>query len=159
MKTDLAVESIYAKSIGCYIVVKRRGNEISCIAFSRERQGPASYVTEGILGYLSGETDFFYFKLDLARLSAFQKEAFKVVLKIPRGELMTYGAVANRIHRPDAARAVGRALACNPFPVVIPCHRVVAKNGLGGYSGGVELKEKLLALERQAEGIQKSTGT
>lgn len=149
MKTGLAVESIYAKPLGCYIVVKRWVKKISCITFARVRQGPASDVANSILRHLQGNTDFFDFELDLARLSAFQKEVIKIVMKIPRGDTMTYGAVAERMDRPDGARAVGSALAANPFPIAIPCHRVLAKNGLGGYNGGVELKEKLLALEKK----------
>jgi methylated-DNA-[protein]-cysteine S-methyltransferase len=61
---------------------------------------------------------------------------------------MTYGQVAERAARPGAARAVGRAMATNPFAILVPCHRVVAKGGLGGYLWGTEMKEKLLRLER-----------
>jgi methylated-DNA-[protein]-cysteine S-methyltransferase len=64
------------------------------------------------------------------------------------GELATYGQIAERIHRPRAARAVGRALGSNPIPIVIPCHRIVGAGGsLTGYAGGLPRKQTLLRLE------------
>jgi methylated-DNA-[protein]-cysteine S-methyltransferase len=85
--------------------------------------------------------------LDLSRLTIFQKEVFAVVREIPRGKTLTYGEVARLANKPKAARAVGGALAANPFALLIPCHRVVSSSGLGGYSWGRDIKEKLLALE------------
>jgi methylated-DNA-[protein]-cysteine S-methyltransferase len=74
----------------------------------------------------------------------------KAVRAIPRGETRTYGEVARAAGRPGAARAVGQAMARNPIPLLVPCHRVVASGGPGGYSGGRGLatKSRLLALER-----------
>ncbi|MDD4179040.1 MAG: MGMT family protein [Candidatus Margulisbacteria bacterium] len=72
---------------------------------------------------------------------------YEVVYNIPVGQVRTYGWVAKQIGKPGAARAVGNALNKNPFPIIVPCHRVVAKNGLGGYSGGIKLKRKLLESE------------
>jgi methylated-DNA-[protein]-cysteine S-methyltransferase len=67
---------------------------------------------------------------------------------IPYGETRSYGWVADKLDLPKAARGVGQALARNPLPIVIPCHRVISGNGsLGGFSGGVEIKELLLRLE------------
>jgi O-6-methylguanine DNA methyltransferase len=67
---------------------------------------------------------------------------------VPFGSVSTYGAVASRIRRPDAARAVGAALGSNPIPIVLPCHRVLGSNGsLTGYAGGLDMKLKLLQLE------------
>jgi methylated-DNA-[protein]-cysteine S-methyltransferase len=66
---------------------------------------------------------------------------------IPRGAVMTYGQIAQAIGKPGAARAVGRACASNPIPIVVPCHRVVAGESEGGFGWGVEAKRKLLALE------------
>lgn len=86
---------------------------------------------------------------DLSGLSEFQRRVLRECTRIPRGETVTYGELARRIDRPGAARAVAQALAHNPYPITIPCHRVVAKNGLGGYSGpgGIEKKKKLLKKE------------
>ncbi len=82
----------------------------------------------------------------------FQRAVYEYVRSIPRGETRTYGQVAAAIGRPRAARAVGQALARNPLPLVIPCHRVVASNGdLRGFSaaGGLALKARLLEWERR----------
>ena len=67
---------------------------------------------------------------------------------IPRGWVSTYRRIAGYLGVPDGARAVGNALANNPFPIVIPCHRAIRSNGeLGGYRGGLEMKRKLLEME------------
>jgi O-6-methylguanine DNA methyltransferase len=81
------------------------------------------------------------------KISDFQRRVFRIVQTIPRGEVRSYGWVARKIGQPAAARAVGQALRCNPSPVIIPCHRVVAKNGLGGFAKGVKNKLKLLRSE------------
>lgn len=86
----------------------------------------------------------------LAGFTKFELAVYKAVLKIPRGETRTYSQIAAQIKHPKAVRAVGSALNKNPFTVVIPCHRVIKKDGgLGGYSGGVKLKEKLLEMEKE----------
>ena len=70
------------------------------------------------------------------------------LLEIPYGHFVTYGELARRIGKPKASRAVGGALGANPLPIVLPCHRVVAGEGkLGGFTGGLDLKIKLLDLE------------
>lgn len=82
---------------------------------------------------------------------AFYRKVWAACAEIPKGETRTYGWIARRIGRPKAARAVGRALAANPFAPVIPCHRVIGANGkLTGYSGpgGIAQKRRLLLRER-----------
>lgn len=88
---------------------------------------------------------------DLAweRVSGFTARVLRLLPEIPPGETLTYGQVAARLGNPRAARAVGRACAANPWPLLLPCHRVVAGRGPGGYGGGRELKEALLAWERR----------
>ena len=76
----------------------------------------------------------------------FQAKLRKALLTIPRGKTITYGELARRLH--SGPRAVGRGLAANPLPLVIPCHRIVAAGGLGGFSCGIEWKKRLLAFER-----------
>jgi methylated-DNA-[protein]-cysteine S-methyltransferase len=79
----------------------------------------------------------------------FQRIVWNALLEIPYGETTSYGALARRIGRPAASRAVGLANGSNPIPIVIPCHRVIGSNGsLTGYGGGLPIKEALLALER-----------
>ncbi len=79
--------------------------------------------------------------------SDFDRKVWRALLDIPWGETCTYGALAARLGAPGAARAVGGAAGRNPVPILIPCHRVVAAGGLGGYSGGAEVKRWLLAHE------------
>ena len=87
--------------------------------------------------------------LDLDALPPFRRKVFEVVRTIPAGETLSYGEVALAVGSPGAAR-VGQALGRNPFPIVIPCHRVLAAGGrIGGFTaqGGVSVKEKMLAAE------------
>ena len=77
----------------------------------------------------------------------FQKSVWRELKKIPRGQTRTYGEIAAAIGKPKAVRAVGSACGANPLPVFIPCHRVVAKNGLGGFGSGLPWKVLLLTME------------
>jgi len=79
--------------------------------------------------------------------TAFQAEVWAELSRIPWGETITYGELARRVGRPTSSRAVGQANGKNPIPIVVPCHRVVAGNGIGGYSGGLAMKRALLAVE------------
>lgn len=96
--------------------------------------------------YLSGSRHTFGLPIAL-QAAPFHRQVLKEVARIPYGATKTYGELAHRIGAPRAARAVGAANARNPLPLIIPCHRVLARNGLGGYGGGLELKKKLLILE------------
>lgn len=83
-------------------------------------------------------------------MTPFAKKVYKVVLTIPLGDVRTYKWVAKKIGNPRAVRAVGSALKNNPYPLIIPCHRIVHSNGrLGGYILGRKTKRVLLNLERQ----------
>lgn len=85
---------------------------------------------------------------DWSITTRFQRRVLLMENKIPWGRVSTYYRVASKIGKPSAARAVGNALARNPFPLVIPCHRAIRSDGsLGGYAGGIEMKRKLLELE------------
>ena len=99
-----------------------------------------------LAAYLDGRLKKFTVKLDI-HTSPFQKKVLKRVARIPYGRTMTYGEVARAVGSPKACRAVGTANAQNNLPLVIPCHRVVASSGLGGYGGNVEMKKRLLQLE------------
>ena len=79
--------------------------------------------------------------------SDFQHRVWAALLDIPTGKTETYGHLAARIGKPGAARAVGTALGANPVPLLIPCHRIVASTGLGGFTGGLALKQALLTFE------------
>jgi len=99
-----------------------------------------------LTAYLDGRLRKFTLKLDV-HASPFHKKVLKRVTRIPYGKTMTYGEIARAIGHPKAYRAVGTANAQNNLPLVIPCHRVVASSGLGGYGGGLQMKKKLLRLE------------
>lgn len=86
--------------------------------------------------------------LDLDSCTDFQKKVLLLTARIPPGRVRTYRRVAEGVSGPSSARAAGRALSGNPFPLVIPCHRVVGSNGvIGGYQGGEAMKRSLLELE------------
>lgn len=99
--------------------------------------------------YLAGERRAFELPIHWDAMRPFQRDVLQATYAIPYGETRTYGEVAALAGHPRAARAVGRAQATNPIPIVIPCHRVVAANGLGGYGGadGLPIKRWLLRLE------------
>jgi methylated-DNA-[protein]-cysteine S-methyltransferase len=100
--------------------------------------------------YLEGKRHAFTIPIDWTLLRPFQREALQAVFRIPYGETRTYSEIAIEISRPNAPRAVGRANATNPMPMVIPCHRLIGTDGkLHGYGGGKGLKTKewLLKME------------
>jgi len=86
--------------------------------------------------------------LDMQGATEFLARVWDVVRAIPRGQVRSYSSVAQQVGSPHGARAVGRAMDINPFPIVVPCHRVVGKHGqLTGFGGGLDMKSRLLALE------------
>lgn len=114
---------------------------------SPERAAPAMAQ---VRDYLEGRRVAFDLPLDLTGLTDFQCRVLLAASRVPRGKTASYKDIARQIGRPKAARAVGQALARNPVPIVIPCHRVVAADGsLTGYSGGrgIATKASLLKLE------------
>ena len=99
--------------------------------------------------YLAGERTEFDVPL-CPRGTPFQQKVWQTLQTIPYGQTRSYGEIAEQIGRPKACRAVGMANHANPILVLIPCHRVVGKNGsLTGYTAGLELKQRLLELEKQ----------
>ncbi len=110
---------------------------------------PMAALAEQITRFLAGEEIAFPLEmLALETCSAFQQRVLRVEHSIPRGCVSSYGRIASHLGVPGAARAVGAALANNPFPILIPCHRAVRADGtLGGYRGGVAMKRALLEME------------
>jgi len=100
-----------------------------------------------ILAYFAGKRQAFAVPVDLAGVTPFRRKVLEATRRIPYGRTTTYGNLAKQVGSPRAVRAVGGAMAANPVPILIPCHRVLAAGGLGGYGGGLALKRRLLALE------------
>jgi len=115
--------------------------------------GPAAGLGERFLRALeryfaTGETTLGADELDLSGAAEFDRRVYRVLLRVPCGQVVTYGELAKRIGRPGAARAVGGAVGRNPIPIFIPCHRVVAAGGrLGGFGAGLPWKRRLLSHE------------
>ena len=108
-------------------------------------------VVEQLESYFNGGLVDFEIPLDMAG-SEFQLKVWDVLRTIPYGETRTYGQIATAVGQPRATRAVGLANNQNPIAIVVPCHRVVNKNGdLGGYGGGLWRKRRLLHLEAQSQ--------
>ena len=97
--------------------------------------------------YLRGRRTTFDVPFGEVPATDFQRQVWRVLMTLPYGTVATYARVAELTGRPRAARAVGNANHANPWPVIVPCHRVVASTGLGGYGGGEDVKRFLLALE------------
>ena len=96
--------------------------------------------------YFAGERTEFDVTMELDG-TPFQQEVWAELCRIPYGETISYGELARRVGRPRGPRAVGQANGRNPIPIIVPCHRVLASNGIGGYGGGLKIKRALLALE------------
>jgi methylated-DNA-[protein]-cysteine S-methyltransferase len=116
-------------------------------------------VVTHVQRYMKGESiDFAAVVIDLAEIEPFGRTVYEAARAVGWGQTLSYGALARQIGAPGAARAVGRALSRNPVPIIIPCHRILAKgHRVGGFSayGGTLTKERLLALE----GVGVDSGT
>jgi methylated-DNA-[protein]-cysteine S-methyltransferase len=145
------IDYLYSDYLGLYVVVEIEAGAIKGLVMTREKPDAApagSPVIRSLEAYfMGGTTDLSKYRLSLDGVTAFQRSVLEVIRTIPAGETMTYGEVADKAGKPGAARAVGNVMAMNPIPLILPCHRVVASNGLGGFTGGLDLKKKLLKLE------------
>ncbi len=132
------------------IVVDADGRLVREVHLTRGR-GPEqgrSDLAADLRRYVAGEpVDFAKYEVDWSGYTAFEWAVLAATRNIPYGETRTYGEIAAKIGKPEAARAVGQALGKNRTCIVVPCHRVVAVNGLGGFTGGLGWKRGLLALE------------
>lgn len=106
-------------------------------------------LSANIKAFLNGKNVKFSLNiLDWTQCTVFQKSVLRAEYKIPRGKVSTYQLIARHVGRARGARAVGNALASNPFPLIIPCHRAVASDrSLGGFQGGLSMKKALLENE------------
>ncbi|MBN1292469.1 MAG: MGMT family protein [Candidatus Latescibacteria bacterium] len=110
--------------------------------------GPFTEIAESLKSYYEGSTDPIKATVQPVRQTPFTLEVHRIITRIPFGGVLTYGDIAKLTGRPGAARAVGTACGKNQVLLVVPCHRVVASQGLGGFgAGGLEVKKKLLEHE------------
>lgn len=125
------------------------GTDLSESALDRERCLTPDGLEARFRAFLAGDAvDFDDVDLDLEWATPFQRALARALRDVPRGEVVSYGELAALAGRPGAARAAGAFCAANRFAFVVPCHRVVAAHGLGGYgAAGLEVKRLLLALE------------
>lgn len=126
----------------CHTTVEHSGSSVSPLLIEAKQQ---------LDEYFSGKRKIFSLPLSFQG-TAFQIRVWETLQKIPYGETWYYGQLAEAVGNPRACRAVGMANNHNPLPILIPCHRVIGKNGsLTGYGGGLDIKEKLLALEQRTQ--------
>jgi methylated-DNA-[protein]-cysteine S-methyltransferase len=120
-------------------------------AFETRPTGEVRRAVDGVVALLSGEpADLSAAALDWDGVPDFHRRVYALAREIPPGRTLSYGEIARRLGDPSQARAVGAALGANPFPILVPCHRVLAANGrTGGFSapGGVSTKLRLLEIE------------
>ena len=144
-----------SKGIQGIVLPKRskRAVESDLRALSKEpwQQGESARLTAArhqLSDYLAGKRSTFDVPLDLSAGTSFQRQVWRTLQRVPYSKLRSYRWIAARVGGPQYARAVGNAVGANPLPIVIPCHRIVAHDAsLGGFSGGLSMKRKLLSLE------------
>lgn len=155
-RTGIGAIYLVASADGLEAVRWRRGPEPALPDRSEKAEGAAraseilAQAARELEEYLAGRRT--RFEVPLApRGTEFQRQVWNELLRIPYGETRSYRELAERIGRPRAVRAVGSANGRNPLCILVPCHRVIAADGsLGGFSGGLAVKERLLDLERRA---------
>lgn len=125
---------------------------MNSVALSHSIDADAKVLVETITQlkeYQVGQRQVFDIPLDLSTGTPFQQTVWEALLKIPYGKTISYAQLANHIGQPTACRAVAQANGRNPLSLIIPCHRVIASDGkLGGYTGGIEIKQTLLDIEQ-----------
>lgn len=148
----MVADWMYAEPIGLYVVVEADGSTVKTLEMTREKPGfrPAgTAVIRALEEYFASGDGRGLLRLDFdsTGLTPFRVKIMEALRKVPAGETMTYGELAAAAGKPGAARAVGNVMARNPVALIVPCHRVVATKGLGGFTGGLDVKKKLLRLE------------
>ncbi|MEV7786761.1 methylated-DNA--[protein]-cysteine S-methyltransferase [Streptomyces sp. NPDC088106] len=133
-------------------LASRLGTEPAELGSAPADESGSALVTEAIRqveAYFAGERRSFELPLDWSLISGFHRDVLReLAAGVPFGTVVGYGDLAGRVGQPGGAQAVGTAMGANPLPVVVPCHRVVERDGgIGGFGGGLETKRRLLALE------------
>ncbi|MGI9335072.1 MAG: methylated-DNA--[protein]-cysteine S-methyltransferase [Gammaproteobacteria bacterium] len=164
LRPDSMLYTTHPSPIG-ELVLATNGQALATILFPTEQRGHPqpgwrrddalfAHARAQLDAYFAGELRTFDLALDLAG-TPFQCAVWEALLDIPYGETTSYGALATRIGRPKASRAVGSANGSNPLPIVVPCHRVIGANGdLTGFGGGLPIKRWLLRHEGALPGTR-----
>lgn len=136
------------------LIVEGRDDAVEKVDFSFKPlencpgSGEVNKAIIQMMEYRDGKRKTFDFVLDL-KVTEFRKKVFLELMNVGFGETVSYGELARRINNPKGARAIGNAMNHNPCMIVVPCHRVIGSDGtLVGFAGGLELKQKLLDLEK-----------
>ncbi|MDP2719681.1 MAG: methylated-DNA--[protein]-cysteine S-methyltransferase [Dehalococcoidia bacterium] len=147
-----------AQGVRCVVLPQPTLAHVLKIFGNIEAAAPEDYrfseLGRRIKAYIGGEkVDFSSEQVDYAAATSFQQDVWNAARTIPYGETKSYAWIASLIGKPGAARPVGQALASNPVPIIVPCHRVLRSDGQeGGFAGGIPLKKKLLTMESTREG-------
>ena len=162
---DLIEYNIRESSLGYIVLVARNGRLIgldikegeplrikkdvsaiypACI----DSEKPFRDIWRDLDNYLKGKVVKFNADIDISSLTPFTQKVLEELIRIPYGELKSYGWIGKRIGYKNASRAVGQAVGRNPIPIIIPCHRVIRQDGgIGGFSSGIHIKRMLLSIE------------
>jgi methylated-DNA-[protein]-cysteine S-methyltransferase len=142
---------MYAEPVGLYVIAEVDGKIIRSLEMTSEKPAFKAQGTAFIKAvekyFATGKDAFSSYSPDYTGMTPFRKKVIQELRKVPAGATVTYGELASIAGSPGAARAVGNVMATNPVPLFVPCHRVVATDGLGGFTGGLDVKRSLLRLE------------
>ncbi len=151
-KTDIFFDTVESPLGTLFLVFS--GKALAEIRFEGEEKPPyprgkaSDQFTKQLRDYFAGSLKEFRHPVLFLSGTDFEKKVWLALGGIPYGETRTYKWLAEKVGNPKAPRAVGQALSRNPIPIVLPCHRVIESDGsLGGYSGGIEIKRRLLDME------------
>lgn len=149
MKSPVGRLLIAARNSGICLIAFPKGKKYKIEKDWEEKPDKFDEPVLQLNDYFAGKLKKFSLKIDLHG-TVFQKKVLNELQKVPYGKTISYGELAKKAGSPKAARAVGAVNASNPVPIIIPCHRVIGSNGkLTGFGGGLDVKEKLLALEQK----------
>lgn len=143
---------MYAEPLKLYVIAEVDGKVVRSVEMTSEKPALRARGTAFMKAmeayFATGKDRFSSFTPDYAGMTPFRKRVMEELRKVPAGSTVTYGQLAAAAGSPGAARAVGNVMAMNPVPLLVPCHRVVATDGLGGFAGGLDVKRALLELEK-----------
>jgi len=156
IETPIGELLLAATPIGLIRVLFENSEWDRALSELRRRVGPVTHDPDALeeavtqyQEYFAGKRKEFTIPLDMQLITGFRRKALEHLREVPYGVVESYAEVAEAAGSPRASRAVGSACANNPLPIVIPCHRVLRADGsIGGYGGGLGIKERLLDMER-----------